>query len=496
MLKAIVQNSDTAFLTNRASQMLNCMKDGKVPFFYYDDYYGLGYGSSFFYGQLIIYPFLPILAVGGKTAFVVAWFLVALFLYFTGARALAKTLTSNYVFVAFVFLCSSFTTLMIFEVAMLCNLMGTALALWCLAVSVQFFRDHKSCIPASLLFFVVLNTHLISAVLCFLGIVLVCIYYWDKTRFHEYLKFAAMTCTTCAYFIANFLWHAESIGNTAAINKMTQESSQVANVYTMAIFPFETLGQLFSLKFFTGVTLCDAITAIVLTVLTIYGWKTFSRKKKVVLVGCILAIILGSGAVWKAFNLNVWLVPIQFSFRYITFVWLVLLCIILDKAQSHDLKLWMSLWLLIYMTITCTLFQEPGENYAGAEVYIGNGEYLPVDYNKDMIRRSVTGPDGKILQCTQDKGVLSFNADKSGEYQIPKVWYKGYAAESMKNSANIKCYEKDGLVTMRVNSSFEIRVEYRHPLALVLLDLVCLLIAFTLLVGEIRRKFYATKTRS
>ena len=43
-----INNSDIAFLINRATQMINCLRDGNIPWFYYNDFFGVGYGSSFF----------------------------------------------------------------------------------------------------------------------------------------------------------------------------------------------------------------------------------------------------------------------------------------------------------------------------------------------------------------------------------------------------------------------------------------------------------------
>lgn len=48
-LDTLTTNSDLIFLSNRAQQMLSCLQDGNLPFFYYNDFNGVGYGSAFFY---------------------------------------------------------------------------------------------------------------------------------------------------------------------------------------------------------------------------------------------------------------------------------------------------------------------------------------------------------------------------------------------------------------------------------------------------------------
>lgn len=81
----MMSNSDVTFFVNRANQMLNCIKDGQVPFFYYNDFGGVGYGSSFFYGQLTLYPFLPLLLIS-KLAFIYGYITVMIVLVITGVR--------------------------------------------------------------------------------------------------------------------------------------------------------------------------------------------------------------------------------------------------------------------------------------------------------------------------------------------------------------------------------------------------------------------------
>lgn len=492
MSSAFLQNSDTLFLINRAKQMLHCIQNGNIPFFYYDDYYGLGYGSAFFYGHLTLYPFLPILAIFGEKFFIITWFSTALVLYSFGVVHLTKAITSNYRFVSVMYLAGSFTTFVIFEVAMLCNMMGTAIAFWCLYFSIRYFKDNQSYVPAALLFFLVLNTHLISAVLCFFGIVLICIYYWDKTRMKSYCKFALITCSLCSYFIVNFMYHSGSIGNVSAINRMIQNSSQVTDVYSMAKFPFGSFCQLIIFKKFTGITFCDFITLIVLFVLCAKHWKNLTYKKKVLLLLCVLSIILGSGCIWKLINSKIILIPIQFSYRYLSFVWLLLLCILFGQVKSHELKMYLSIWVLLYATLTCCLFGASDKHSVGQSQYIGNGEYLPKDYRESMIRKSVLGPDSRLVSCITDDRMLSFQAKQAGEYQIPKVWYRGYKATIKENGIikEIKCYEKDGFVTLNLPnaSASVINVYYEHPTVLIFLDFLCLLLCVSILIKYIKNR--------
>lgn len=47
-LDTLTTSSDFIFLSNRAHQMLSCLQDGNLPFFYYNDSNGVGYGSTFY----------------------------------------------------------------------------------------------------------------------------------------------------------------------------------------------------------------------------------------------------------------------------------------------------------------------------------------------------------------------------------------------------------------------------------------------------------------
>ena len=101
---SILYNTDNAFLINRAEQMLNCIKDGNIPFFYYNDFKGVGYGSSFFYGQLTLYPFLPFLLIGKRT-FLYFYEFVSLIIMAIGVRSFTKRICEeNYVFVSNIYL--------------------------------------------------------------------------------------------------------------------------------------------------------------------------------------------------------------------------------------------------------------------------------------------------------------------------------------------------------------------------------------------------------
>lgn len=138
----MLDSVDNAYLINRASQMLTCIKDGNVPFFYYNDFAGVGYGSSFFYGQLTLYPFLPLLLIG-KLPFLYAYITVAYIINVIGILQLTKRFTSEYKFISLIYVCSTLNLLLFITTKMYANMMGFGLGFLFLAYMIDFIRDNK-----------------------------------------------------------------------------------------------------------------------------------------------------------------------------------------------------------------------------------------------------------------------------------------------------------------------------------------------------------------
>ena len=90
---------------------------------------------------------------------------------------------------------------------------------------------------------------------------------------------------------------------------------------------------------------------------------------------------------------------------------------------------------------------------------------------------------------------MSFRVKQAGEYQVPKIWYRGYEATIEENgiAKKLKCYEKDGFVTLKTLSDTNsvIDVYYKHPTVLIFLDFSCLILWFGVLFKFIKdRKGY------
>ena len=64
-------------------------------------------------------------------------------------------------------------------------LMGQGLGFLFLAYLIDFLRNNKNMLPSGILFFLVLNTHLLTALVVFLITIYIGILYFDKKRIKE-----------------------------------------------------------------------------------------------------------------------------------------------------------------------------------------------------------------------------------------------------------------------------------------------------------------------
>jgi hypothetical protein len=136
------RNADMQFLYNRAYQMYDCIRNGKIPFYYYNDNIGTGYGSSFFYGQLTLYPFLIFIPLGFKFFIRIYGISVVILTYF-GARAISKRLAKNYELSAILYTASACSLYIIDFINLYSNAMGIAISLFFLASCVDFLGTQK-----------------------------------------------------------------------------------------------------------------------------------------------------------------------------------------------------------------------------------------------------------------------------------------------------------------------------------------------------------------
>lgn len=485
----LLYNTDVAFLVNRARNMLVCLQDGNVPWFYYNDLYGVGYGSSFFYGQLTIYPFLPLLLIS-DSVFVVAYYITALLIEIIGVREFCKRFTTNFDFITILYFCCTLTVFTSGVFKMFANVLGLGLGFLFLAFCVDFFRDKKSFLPSSILFYLLLNTHLITTLICFSISVLLFIYYKGYKNITEMIKFFITTTTLCCYNIANFLYHKDSLADTVAINQNILTDDNRLSAYTLKVIPCGDVIQYIITGKYNGLSLCSIVLFCTIFFLIAKKFKIFSIKLKMVTTACVALLLLSIKNVWGFINLNIYTFRMQFPIRYLPFILLVLLLLAFSSGISIKFKLYTLLYNFMYsFVLICLINGFVGNTFLPSSInstegMIGNGEYLSKNFyysEYELYTRSKILYDDNNNQYVYDisKGVLTFdiNTTEDTVVYIPKLFYKGYVAYL--DDTSLYIYEGQSQfaeIMVPENSSGVVTVFYKHPSRLKILDLICLVI--------------------
>lgn len=488
---ALLYNTDNVFLINRAEQMLKCIKDGNIPFFYYDDFKGIGYGSSFFYGQLTLYPFLPLLLIG-KIPFMYGYMFVSLILSIIGVKEFVKRFCSNAKFVSNLYLISiSFFMLFVYTQLYAC-IMGQALGFLFLAYSIDFLRDKKSFIPSGLLFFLVINTHLLTAVVVFLIVCYIWLLYFDRKRLKEYFLYFVYVLSLCLYFLCNYFYHSEALNEIQKISRFSL-GGRVADSQFGYVIPVGLVESYAITKKLSSNTYFDVATFIMLLFLLIKNRNLLTIKKKITIGICICLLILGQAYVWHWFNLTIFTLPFQFSLRYVSFIIVYLYCVSFQYADSNVQTFLKSygLFLIIILYIVYMLSDKlVMPEYDNIDKYVGNGEYVSKDFNytPDEIENITVKDNTKTYKYKENKGIIIADIDTKGTkiVTVPKLYYKGYRVKF--NGKELKILSKiTNFIQVKVKGSGVLEVYYEHPLWLRLLDLGCLIESVLILIYYLER---------
>lgn len=505
----LVYNPDLRFLYNRALQMYNCCEDDIVPWFFYNDFNGVGYGSSFFYGYLTLYPFLLFVKLGIKP-FLCAYMTTTVVLTYIGSCFLAKRFTTNYRLVGLIFITSSFSIQYLSSLGTYANHLGVALGFFFIAKCIDFFRDNKSFIPASILFWLIINTHLISALLNFIVCVLIMIMYYKKDRFIDYVKFALCTCLVCSYFVVNFLYHSNVINNTSSINKQMikhiSEGFNIGNVQSTTPFlgVLDTIIlNIFGIEIpYTGYKVILLSVLILLLIFLVKRFRSLSHREIFCLCVIFIGFILSFKDIWILLN-SFFLVPFQFPVRYTPYI---LLCFIIIACKNVNMKSWMIclVTLLVLPDVVLNGFcimplsDEYRQEQASLLCQVMNGEYLDKSFtwNLDEFNDNSThvyDSDGNSYSYDIDKNKLIIHITDAVDetvLQAPKLYYKGYI-----------CYDADSGekfdITMGYSQFINIRLPkgyvgdivlfYNHPFILQLMCILCIVLVISLIIIDITK---------
>ena len=512
-----LQSADIEFFYNRAVQMLDCLKDGSLPFFYYNDFGGVGYGSAFFYGQLTIYPFL-FFVDKGIDVFINAYTVVMIALTYAGACFLSKHFTKNYKFVSLLFMCSCYIVQTMYSFGMLPNIMAIALSFYFIGFCIDFFRDNKSFIPASIMFYLVINTHLVTAVVSFVICVMLFVMYFDKSKFKSYVMFALFTTFICSYFLANAFYHSDVVTNTKEINeKMLSNKLGTACCTYENWLPFT--GILFNCMInfigFTNVGGYRLLNLFVVILLLIWGRHKFSKREIFVLSLDLIATIISIDRVWALLN-KIWLIPIQFPCRFAPYIVLSIIVILL---RNKDLTVWKRRIFIIcclpeLILIPFVVVPDTSEALTEYSNQVINGEYLDKSFNWDLTdfeykKSHVTDQDGNEYDFSvfPNKVVVSVYGNKDEDIQLtlPKLYYKGYTFSRITIPETFVTMDEEAFYnhtyTPYITDTYDVEMgdsqfikvdigksrgtfvlTYEHPVWLILLDMLTLItvVAFTL----------------
>lgn len=478
--------SDLQFVFNRLSQMRSCIADGNYPFFYYNDLFKSGYGSSFFYGQLTLFPFLPI---KDYKVFTMVYITTALVLTYIGLKTLYKRFAENYKELAIITVMSSFGLHFYFDYnTMACNILAIGLSLFFISYIIDFFRDYKNMYKAVIFFGLIMYSHLITALISFIICVAVFIYYFDKERLKEYIKFAMCCCLISLYFIANFLYHSSAIDSLrlSKINELTD----TLDTFYMSNYIFETK----TFDFFTGNIENSnySFMSLLMFIVLIICFIKYNKKYWKHLICCAVLLFTCTDFGWTFIH-KFFTTKIQFPTRYDIFIVILFFGICLRNVKKK--------WIYIVLFITCipellfcifmygketVITQYDNPEKQSISYSVGNGEYLTLDFKSDYLLEygdKTVDNEGNVYASSQDGNLYKIEVKNQGvELQIPKIYYKGYKVwDNNNNKYDIKV-GKCGFINVDIDDyTYALYVQYKHPLFLIVLWMFDIVMACWLL---------------
>lgn len=477
---SLVKTSDITFLYSRASSLLDSLKDFNFGIFSYTNLHNLGYGDSFYYGGLTLIPFLPFIS-SGITTFTTVYFIAMVVTQSLGVYTLTKRVKncSPRLFVL-LYLSNTCVTACYFYTALLCSNLALGLGFFYIAFLIDFFRDRKSYIKASIMFFIIFETHTITAIILFCITVIVFFMYYDKKRWTDYINFGVVTSLFCAYRICNILYHLDTLNLKS--NVLSDVIKKGSCFFSTTYAPFG--GQIVHIiiKVITGATrvqgfgFCDLVMLLIVMICLIKNREKLTKRSKLLLVICLIGVVISQVYIWRRLD------PfIQFPIRYGTYLALCLYFISLRYLRNKKVIKIIIMMDIVIATLLVILGgrQTVGSvteksNYIGK--YVSAGEYLnfnlediDLDKFKAMSVQCMDLNTGNEYTYGFEGHKMTINVDKAelGEVRlrIPKLWYKGYRCYNKKTGKRYEC--KEGLyqfIEINIgNDTGKFVVEYSHP---------------------------------
>lgn len=476
-IKEYLAAGDPAFLYHRAEGLFQSIKDCNFGIFDYASINGVGYGDTFFYGGLTLVPFLLIVPLGLRN-FVTTYFFAGVVMHAYGVYTLTKRVKGcdSKLFVLLYLSNICVMTCFLFTVIM-CSNFAVGLGYFYIAFLIDFFRDKKSCAKASLLFFLVFETHTLTAMMLFAITFILFVLYFNKLRIKDYIVFGVQCVLFCSYRICNILYHSDTL---SLCDFVVEQSLKKNTCYfgTEGLYFGGKLAQLIyhqlTNKKIIGYTYMDLVMLTLIVISIIKNRKKISKRCIALLVICSIGIVISQPNIWGKLN-----PVIQFPIRYSPYLILTLYLIGLRWLSNKRLLRILLFFEIIVSSASIILGGKMSEtfqsDYDWICDYVGAGEYLTfsildVDLAKlkEMSKQCIDLKTGHEYNYGFEKEKMIVNVDYSEgntRLRVPKLWYKGYICYNKDTGKKYKC--ESGLYQFIEidlgNDTGKFIIKYTHP---------------------------------
>lgn len=427
---------DNIFLYNRCYQMFDSLRHFELPFIYYNDLGGIGYGSPIFYGQLTLLPFMPFL--GNISVFLKVYYLSCLLLNFFGFRCFMKRF-SYYATVMACFYTFSMPFVGLLSGNIPANAFAVGISWFFLAYCVSFFRDGGGFFPVAPLYFLIWQSNFNTTVLATVVCGCICLAYFDWLKLGRYSQLILVVLCFISFDIVNMLCHRGSIALTDA-EYMLSVLGEEADCRLTSIHP---IGGYLSRLNIDWLDCCTGFMT--LPVLLIFAYfvvryigmekKHFQRCALVIGVVTYFGYFIGTCEAWpvvyKATN-----VFFQFPIRYYVFLFGFVLVILGRVIRPNILVLLVIIFCVVDIFMVNPFVSEPSSNIAYVGHQLGNGEYASSDFVKDLTTyneysTAVHSESGVVYEYTNDYNGLTVDCSNNpggDTITLPKLYYNWYRA--------------------------------------------------------------------
>lgn len=427
---------DYVFLTNRLQQIRDCFANGLYPFLYYEDAGGIGYGSPIFYGQLTLFPFIPL--ADNPSAFLRCYLFCCLMLNFFGFRHFLKRISSYATLVSCFYVFS-----MPFVAIYACNLPAFALAVgfswYFFGYCIDYFRDGKSFALLILSYFMIwqsnLNATVLSTFICF------CIFccYFKSKRFVDYVRLFVAVLLLISYNLVNIAVHKDAIAPMSA-DLMLETIEWGSDYRILSAFPIG--GHLFRVyvswaDHYTGFLTFGAFAVFAFFVIRYIRRQSFRVKvcSAIIGVGFVIGSVIGMPAVWPGFY-RVTNLFLQFPIRYHIFLFGFMLAVLSRVIRKNRVVYIVVTLCILDIAIVNPFRSEVSTNIEYVGLQLANSEYASPDFVRDYgvykeYCDSIHSEQG--FSYDFERGYNLVSVDCSGNnggdvITLPKLYYVGYDA--------------------------------------------------------------------